>query len=119
MNEEEIREYPILVGHSDYGDPECCGIIMPSRNGEYVDLKRNPGTADVDLMCNECGTVISSVPVAEAEATLLTMSMEHGVCSHSCPACGELSRVWRTECVHWLVSGRGVHVPILRSRGQR
>ena len=43
MNEEEIREYPILVGHSDYGDPECCGIIMPSRNGEYVDLKRNPG----------------------------------------------------------------------------
>ena len=69
--------------------PECCGIIMPARNGEYVDLKRNPGTADVDLMCNECGTIIRTVPVVEAEATLLKMSIDEGVCIEICPVCGE------------------------------
>jgi hypothetical protein len=66
MNDEEIREYPILVQHSSYGDPECCGIIMAFRNGEYADLNRSPGTADVDLMCNECGAVLRTMPVADA-----------------------------------------------------
>ena len=90
---EQIREYPILVPHSDYGDPDCCGIIMPFRNGEYIDLKRNPGTADVDLMCNECAAVLRTVPVTEVEAPLLRMSMEQGVCSETCPVCGELNVV--------------------------
>ena len=88
-DEQELREYPILVPHSSYGDPDCCGIIMPFRNSEYVDLKRNPGTADVNLMCNECGVIISTVPAAEAEATLLRMAMAEGICSEICPHCGE------------------------------
>ena len=110
---EEAHEYPILVAHSDYGDPESCGIIMPSRDGAHVDLKRNPGTADVDLMCNECGTVINSVPVAEAEATLLRMSMGTRRVQP------RLSRVRRTERIHLMVSDRGVHVSVLRLRRQR
>jgi hypothetical protein len=76
MNDKEIHEYPILVPHSSYGDPQCPGIILAFRNGEYVDLDRNPGTADVDLMCNECGTIIRTVPVAKAEATLDKMSID-------------------------------------------
>ena len=83
------REPPILVPHADYGDPECCGIIMPARAGQYVDLKGFPGTADVELTCNECGAVIGIVPVAEAEATLLRMAMDGGLCTQVCPHCGE------------------------------
>jgi hypothetical protein len=87
----EEREYPILAAHADQGDPECCGIIMPTRNGEYVDLKRNPGTDSIDLMYNECGAVIMTVPAAEAEPTLLRMAMAEGMCSETCPHCGELN----------------------------
>ena len=91
MNVEDIREHPLLVPHSEYGDTECCGIIMAFRNGEHVYRNRNPGTADVDLMCNECGAVLSTVPVADAQPTLLRLAMAEGVCSETCPHCGELN----------------------------
>jgi hypothetical protein len=58
-----MHEYPILVAHSDYGDPECCGIIMPVVRGEEADLR-----------CNECGVVISTVSAKEAEPTPLRMA---------------------------------------------
>jgi hypothetical protein len=64
---------------------------MPTRNGEYADLKRDLGQGDIDLMCNECGTVIATVAAADAEATLLRMAMSAGVCSETCPQCGELN----------------------------
>ena len=75
-----VPEYPILVCHSDYGDPECCGIVMPVERGEQT-----------DLVCNECGMVIGTVPAAEAEPTLLRMAMEEGFCSETCPHCGDLN----------------------------
>ena len=46
-----MREYPILVGHSDYGDPDRCGIVMPIERAEAI-----------DLVCKECGVVIETVP---------------------------------------------------------
>ena len=62
---------------------------MAFRNGEYVDLNRSPGTADVELMCNECGTVLRTVPVADAQPTLLRLAMAEGICCETCPHCGE------------------------------
>jgi hypothetical protein len=70
-----MREMPILVPHTDYGDQECCGIIMPVESGDQA-----------DLVCNECGAVISSV-----EPTLLRMAMSGGLCSETCPHCGQLN----------------------------
>jgi hypothetical protein len=93
-DQQNVREYPILVPHADYGDAECCGIVMPVRNGEYVQLQDIPAQNNqmpVDLMCNECGAVIASVPAGEAEQTLLRMAMSGGVCSETCPLCGELN----------------------------
>jgi|HubBroStandDraft_1064217.scaffolds.fasta_scaffold425215_3 hypothetical protein len=29
----DMREIPLLVPHADYGDQECCGIIMPVERG--------------------------------------------------------------------------------------
>jgi hypothetical protein len=89
--EDENREYPILVPHSSYGDPDCCGIIMPTRGGVWVRLATDRDTADIELMCNECGFVYGTVPAAEAEAVLLRMAMEEGVCSERCPHCGEMN----------------------------
>jgi hypothetical protein len=75
-----MPEYPILVCHSDYGDPECCGIVMPVVRGDQV-----------GFVCNECGLLIATVPAAEAERTLLKMAMEGGLCSETCPHCGEVN----------------------------
>jgi hypothetical protein len=58
-----MPQLPILVGHCDNGDPECCGIIMPVVHGEQADLR-----------CNECRVVIASVSATEAEPTLLRMA---------------------------------------------
>ena len=75
-----MHEIPILVPHADYGDPECCGIIMPVERGDQA-----------DLVCNECGAIISSVCLDEADLTLLRMAMSGGFCSETCPHCGELN----------------------------
>ena len=75
-----MPEYPIMVGHSDYGDPECCGIIMPVSRGERT-----------DLLCNECGVVIVTVPTSDAEPTLLRMAISGGACTETCPHCGDLN----------------------------
>jgi hypothetical protein len=77
---DEPREYPILVPHSAYGDPECCGIIVAVEIGERADLE-----------CNECGVVIKSVPANVAESTLIGMSTASAFCAEICPACGELN----------------------------
>jgi uncharacterized protein (DUF983 family) len=75
-----MPEFPILVGHCDNGDPECCGIITPVVHGEQADLR-----------CNECGVAIARVSAAEAEPTLLRMALSGGICSETCPHCGELN----------------------------
>jgi hypothetical protein len=73
-------EYPILVPHADYGDPDCCGIIMAAGRGDQT-----------DLMCNECGFIIQTVPAVEAEPMLLRMALSGGFCSEICPHCEELN----------------------------
>jgi hypothetical protein len=71
---------PPMVAHADHGDPECCGLFLPEERGDVA-----------DLACNECGAVLCTVPAAEADATLLRMSMDEGVCLETCPACGEVN----------------------------
>jgi transcription initiation factor TFIIIB Brf1 subunit/transcription initiation factor TFIIB len=86
----------------DYGDFECCGIIMPVKRGEHA-----------DLVCNECGAVIDSVPADQAQQTLLRMAMAGGICTEVCPICGEsniflgFSSMSAYTCRH---CGEGVHV---------
>lgn len=74
--EAAMREYPILVAHSDYGDTDCCGILMPVPRGDRE-----------DLTCNECGAVVDIVEAGQAEGTLLRMALSAGVCSEACPRC--------------------------------
>ena len=85
-----MPEFPILVGHCDNGDPECCGIITPVVHGEQADLR-----------CNECGVVIARVSATEAEPTLLQRDV---------PA------LPRTEHVPGLYIDGSVYMPPLRPR---
>lgn len=75
-----MREIPTIVGHSDQGDPECCGCIFPVVRGDQA-----------DLVCNECEAVIRTVPAQDAERILLEMAMADGFCSEICPVCKELT----------------------------
>lgn len=73
------REIPIIVPHSDHGDPECCGCIFPVVRGD-----------EADLVCNECDVVIRTVSASEAQRVLLEMASGE-VCSETCPSCGTLN----------------------------
>jgi hypothetical protein len=47
---------------------------------------------ETDIVCNECGVVIRTVPPAEVQQTLLKMAMPDGVmASSTCPHCGGLN----------------------------
>jgi ribosomal protein S27E len=45
--------------HSDFGDPECCGCLNGVIRGDQA-----------DIVCNECGTVLRTVPAANVRQTL-------------------------------------------------
>jgi len=42
-----------------------------------------------DLVCNECGAIIATVPAVEGDQTLLRMAMADGITSEACPSCGK------------------------------
>jgi hypothetical protein len=70
------REIPLIVPHSDHGDPECCGCLFPIGHGDHA-----------DITCNECDVVVRTVPVAEAQQVLVAMASAE-FCSETCPSCG-------------------------------
>lgn len=69
-----------IVPHSDVGDKECCGCLIAVERGDQT-----------DLICNECGALVRTVPTAEVQQTLLRMALAQGICSAICPHCGALN----------------------------
>jgi hypothetical protein len=54
-----MREPPeFIVPHSEYGDPECCGLILAHVRGD-----------EADLVCNECGKVMGDCEIAFPKET--------------------------------------------------
>ena len=45
--------------HSDFGDPDCCGCLNGVIRGDQA-----------DIVCNECGTVLRTVPAANVALPL-------------------------------------------------
>jgi hypothetical protein len=77
----EVREYPeYIVPHSDHGDSECCGLILPVLRGDIA-----------DFVCNECGVVIRSVSVRDADRVLSEMSLDQGFATEMCPHCRQVN----------------------------
>ena len=66
--------------HSDFGDPECCGCLNGVIRGEQA-----------DIVCNECGTVLRTVPAANVGQTLTELEITLDVASEMCPHCGSVN----------------------------
>jgi hypothetical protein len=70
-----------LVPHSDAGDPDCCGCIVPDIRGDVA-----------DLVCNECGLVMNQdVAVNDVNKCLLELAPVREATSAHCPYCGALN----------------------------
>jgi hypothetical protein len=95
-------ECPILA-HSDLGDPECCGCLIPVTQGDQI-----------DIVCNECRAVTRSVAPADFRRTFDEMELSLDMTSEKCPYCGAVtlfpgfSRVVAFVCQE---CGRGVSLP--------
>jgi hypothetical protein len=66
--------------HSDFGDPECCGCLNGVIRGD-----------EADIVCNECGAVLRTVPVANVERALTELELTLEVASEMCPHCGSVN----------------------------
>jgi hypothetical protein len=74
------REYPpFLIPHSDHGAPRCSGLLFPvTRDGR------------ADFICNDCGAVVRTVPLAEVDAIVEQMRADKGEgVALVCPHCGK------------------------------
>jgi uncharacterized protein (DUF983 family) len=69
-----------MLPHSDFGDPECCGCLYGI-----------VGDGEAEIVCNECGLVIRTVPAADLQRTLDEMELTLSVCSELCPKCGKVN----------------------------
>jgi hypothetical protein len=73
--------YPIVVPHAAHGDPKCRGIVMAmEKSGKLA-----------ELTCNQCGVVVRTVLLVNAEQELLRMAIGLGVCTETCPRCGRVN----------------------------
>jgi hypothetical protein len=69
----------LLVPLAEHGDPTCPGLILPEPRGELT-----------DLVCNDCGVIIATVPTSEDNRRLAEMATK-SFCSETCPYCGKLN----------------------------
>jgi len=60
--------------------PDCCGCLNGVIRGEQA-----------DIVCNECGTVLRIVPVANVGQTLTELELTLEVASEVCPHCGSVN----------------------------
>lgn len=76
MDDPVPQERPAFIfPHSDHGDPECCGLLMPVARGDQA-----------HITCNECGALVSIVPLSHADAALAEM-VSSEFCTARCPHC--------------------------------
>src|SRR5712691_11215439 len=71
---------------------DCEGCLIVQERGDLA-----------DIVCNECGTVIDSVPLERAGATLMELACRE-ICSARCPRCESAEHIPRIR------SHRGIHL---------
>jgi hypothetical protein len=65
-----------ILPHSDFGDPECCGLLLPFERGDFVNIIRN-----------DCSAIVQTVEAADLRRTLDEMQLKLDVASERCPFC--------------------------------
>ena len=64
----------------DWGDRECCGCLIAVERGDQA-----------DLVCNECGAVVGTIPTSKVQFVMTEMSLANGVAGEICPHCGAVN----------------------------
>ena len=57
-NVDEEQIVGTTLPHADFGDPDCCGCLNGIIRGDHA-----------DIVCNECDTVVHTVPTADLQKT--------------------------------------------------
>jgi hypothetical protein len=84
--------------HSSFGDPDCCGCLNGLVRGDQA-----------DIICNECESVVRTVPASSLEQTLTEMELTLDVADAMCPA------LRNRKPVFGIYNDDGIHLPELRS----
>ena len=69
----------LIVPHEVATGADCEGCLIVQERGDLA-----------DIVCNECGKVIDTVPLERAGATLMELACRE-ICSARCPHCGALN----------------------------
>jgi hypothetical protein len=69
-----------ILPHSDFGDRERWGLLIPVERGDFA-----------DIIWNECGTIIESVNAPNLRRALDEMQLKLGVESERCPHGGSIN----------------------------
>src|SRR5690242_18576547 len=70
------RAIGTALPHSEFGAPDCCGCL----NGIVREDQ-------AEIVCNECGAVVRTVPAEELQKTLNEMTLSLDVAAARCPHC--------------------------------
>ena len=77
----DINDRLPILAHSDQGGPpDCCGCLVADVEGDQT-----------DIVCNECGIVIRTLPTADVERFMGELLMQGSICTARCPHCGDVS----------------------------
>ena len=69
-----------FLPHADFGAADCCGCLTAVIRGDQA-----------DIVCNECGAVVRTVPVGAVQHVLTEMELTLDLCTEMCPYCGKVS----------------------------
>lgn len=75
LNERDILG--TIIPHSAFGDPDCCGCLDGIVRGDHA-----------EIVCNECGSIVRTVPKDQLRKTLSEMELKLDVATAECPNCG-------------------------------
>src|SRR4051794_11779809 len=70
-----------IIPHEWIGGKDCCGCLIVKERGELA-----------DLVCNECGQLVRTVPASDVPMVLgqILLSQPENY-EHTCPHCGHLN----------------------------
>jgi hypothetical protein len=69
-----------IIPHENVADVDCCGCLMVCPRGDQA-----------DIVCNECGGVIQTVPISDVEAAMLELAQTDTACGVHCTHCRALN----------------------------
>jgi hypothetical protein len=76
---ESVNPPQYVLPHSDFGAPECSGLLLPFEPGDFADIVRN-----------ECGAIIKTVNAADLRRAFDEMQLNLDVASERCPFCSSV-----------------------------